>query len=470
MAANEPFETERAVSFPIVNPATGEVVRQHRRMDAAQAATCIEQAHAAWLTWRAWSYTQRRGVVEAAAELLTQHRDRLANRITTEMGKPITEALGEVDKCAWVCRWYAEHAESLLADDRIALENAQVRIVRRPLGVLYAIMPWNFPLWQVFRAAAPNLMAGNAMVLKHAPNVLGCAQDITDLWQQAGVPAGLFADLPIHVEDSPAVIAHPKVRGVTLTGSDRAGRIVAGQAGQALKKCVLELGGSDPGIVLHDANLQLAVDRCVSSRMLNCGQVCIAIKRFIVVADHYDTMREAVHERLCALQPGSPDDPATTLGPMARQDLRDALHDQVQQSIECGAALTLGGTIPDQAGWWYPPTMLENVAPGMPAFDEEMFGPVACLIRASDDDHAIELAASTRYGLAGSVFTADPQRGEAIAVDQMPAGCVTVNDFTRSDPRVPFGGIHDSGFGRELAASGLHEFMNLKSVVIADAH
>ncbi len=456
------------MTFPIVNPATGDLVRQHDRMSAAQAATCIEQAHAAWLIWKSKSYTQRRQVVNAAAALLTQHRDRLANRITTEMGKPITEALGEIDKCAWVCQWYAQHAEALLADERMTLESAQVRVVRRPLGVLYAIMPWNFPLWQVFRAAAPNLMAGNAMVLKHAPNVLGCAQDITDLWRHAGVPEGLFVDLPIDIEDSPAVIAHPKVRGVTLTGSDRAGRIVAAQAGHALKKCVLELGGSDPGIVLHDADLMLAADRCVSSRMLNCGQVCIAIKRLIVVDEHYDTMRDAVHERLSALQLGPPHDPATTLGPMAREDLRDTLHHQVSESIARGASLTLGGTIPEQAGWWYPPTMLENVTPGMPAFDEEMFGPVACLIRAADDDHAIELAASTRYGLAGSVFTADRERGEAIAADRLPAGCVTVNDFTRSDPRVPFGGIHDSGFGRELAASGLHEFMNLKSVVVAN--
>ncbi len=455
--------------FPIINPATEETVRHHSGIDAREAMRRIDASNAAWGQWSGASLSDRGAVLLQAASILDEDRNRWATRITQEMGKPITESLAEVDKCAWVCRWYAQNTESLLADEHYDIDTADVRLVRRPLGVLYAIMPWNFPLWQVFRAAAPNLMAGNAMVLKHAPNVFGCAADITEIFQRASAPEGLFVDLPIDVADSPAVVAHRHVRGVTLTGSDHAGAAVAAQAGQHLKKCVLELGGSDPGVVLADADVDLAVDRCVASRMLNCGQVCIAIKRFIVVDDVYDQFRDGVLAKLEGIKMQSPLDPESALGPMARADLRDALHGQVCASIDAGARLVLGGHVPTQAGWWYPATMLEDVTPGMPAFDEEIFGPVACLVRARDIHDALELAADTRFGLAGSIFTSDRDRGEDIAANHMHAGCLAVNDFTRSDPRVPFGGIYDSGFGRELGAAGLHEFTNLKSVVVARA-
>ena len=406
-------------------------------------------------------------MVATAAALLRAGIDRYAARITEEMGKPISEARAEVEKCAWVCAYYAEHAESMLADERFDIEGAEVSIVRRPIGVLYAIMPWNFPLWQVFRAAAPNLMAGNAMVLKHAPITLGCGEDITAVFQEAGAPSGLFCDLPMHLSDSPGVIAHRHIRGVTLTGSDAAGRAVAAEAGANLKKCVMELGGSDPYVVLEDADLELAMDKCVASRMLNCGQVCIAAKRLIVVESLYERFQSGLLERMRAIAMQDPTDASSKLGPMAREDLRDGLHDQVQRTIAAGSTRLLGGEIPDWDGWWYPPTVLGDVKPGEPAFDEELFGPVACLIRARDWQHAIELAGESDLGLAGAVFTADSERGRRIAADDIHAGCVAVNDFVRSDPRVPFGGIKDSGFGRELGAPGIHEFVNLKSVVVA---
>ncbi|MDP6986633.1 MAG: NAD-dependent succinate-semialdehyde dehydrogenase [Phycisphaerales bacterium] len=453
--------------FPIVNPATGQRIREHPAIDAVEAAQRVDTAHAAWQHWRGLSFADRSEIVATVAALLRASTDRYADRITEEMGKPITESRAEVAKCAWVCEYYAAHAESMLADERFGIEGADVSIVCRPIGVLYAIMPWNFPLWQVFRAAAPNLMAGNAMVLKHAPITLGCGQDITEVIREAGAPEGLFCDLPMHVSDSPSIIAHRHVRGVTLTGSDVAGRAVAAEAGANLKKCVMELGGSDPYVVLEDADLDLALDKCVASRMLNCGQVCIAAKRLIVVDSLYEQFRDGLLDRMAAIEMKDPTDEASALGPMAREDLRDGLHEQVQRTIAAGSTLLMGGEIPDRDGWWYPPTVLDEVVPGEPAFDEELFGPVACLIRARDPQHAIELAGHSDLGLAGAVFTGDSNRGRDIAADDIHAGCVAVNDFVRSDPRVPFGGIKDSGFGRELGTPGIHEFVNLKSVVVA---
>ncbi|MDP7070127.1 MAG: NAD-dependent succinate-semialdehyde dehydrogenase [Phycisphaerales bacterium] len=454
-------------SFQIINPATGQCVRMHPIIDAATAAAKIDAAQAAWTTWRQTPMDHRSEVLHRVAAILRDRIDSLASRCTEEMGKPITESLAEIEKCGWVCEYYAAHAPAMLTDQRFTIDHAQVRIVRRPLGVIYAIMPWNFPFWQVFRAAAPALMAGNAMVLKHAPSTLGCGADITTIFRDAGAPEGLFLDLPIDLPDSPGVIANRHIRGVTLTGSDRAGRSVAAEAGANLKKCVLELGGSDPYVVLEDADIERAAERCVASRMLNCGQVCIAAKRLIVAQRVYDRFRDAVLGRLQAIEMRDPTQPDSRLGPMAREDLRAQLHDQVARSVAAGASLQLGGVIPDRPGWWYPPTLLEEVEPGMPAFDEELFGPVACLTRAHSESHAIELADATELGLAGAVFTTNRERGEALAADQIDAGCVAVNDFVRSDPRIPFGGVKDSGFGRELGTPGIHEFVNLKSVVVA---
>jgi succinate-semialdehyde dehydrogenase/glutarate-semialdehyde dehydrogenase len=453
--------------FPIVNPATGRLTREHPAIDAGEAARRVDAAHAAWTRWRGLPFADRSEVVATAAALLRTGTERYAGRITEEMGKPITESRAEVEKCAWVCEYCAEHAESMLAAERFGIEGADVSIVCRPIGVLYAIMPWNFPLWQVFRAAAPNLMAGNAMVLKHAPITLGCGQDITEVFREAGTPEGLFCDLPMHVSDSPGIIAHRHIRGVTLTGSEVAGRAVAAEAGANLKKCVMELGGSDPYVVLEDADLDLAIDKCVASRMLNCGQVCIAAKRLIVVDSLYERFRDGVLDRMAAIEMKDPTDNASALGPMAREDLRDGLHEQVQRTIAAGSTLLMGGEIPDRDGWWYPPTVLDEVLPGEPAFDEELFGPVACLTRARDESHALELAGDSDLGLAGAVFTANREHGQEVASNDIHAGSVAVNDFVRSDPRVPFGGTKDSGFGRELGTPGIREFVNLKSVVVA---
>ena len=456
-----------AMPFPVINPATGTLVREHRAIDSTEIQDRIEAAHNAFLDWRRAPFADRAGVLKAAADLLDSGKDGYAARITAEMGKPITQAIAEIEKCAWVCRYYAEEGENLLATERIPLEEAEARVVPCPLGVIYAIMPWNFPFWQAFRAVAPALMAGNAMLLKGAPNVPGCNAEIANIWSEAGAPAGLFGDLPMDVAESPAVIANPLVRGVTLTGSERAGRAVAAEAGANLKKCVLELGGSDPYLILEDADLKLAAKRCATSRMLCAGQVCIAAKRIIAVDGIYERFRALLLEEL---EPYTMADPAAAecrLGPLARKDLRDLVHKQVNASVATGADLVRGGTIPDRDGWWYPTTVLENVHPGMPAFDEEMFGPVAALVRAEDASHAVALAGESRFGLGGAIFSADCEKAVQVATDQIDAGCLAINDFVRSDPRVPFGGTKGSGFGRELGRAGIHAFVNLKSVVVA---
>ena len=458
-----------ASPFPIINPATAAVIGQHPAISASEVVGRIEAAHNAFIDWRHSPFTKRAGVLLAAADQLLQKRDEYAARITSEMGKPITQAKAEIEKCAWVCRYYAEEGEKLLREEKIVIEKGEATVVPCPFGVVYAIMPWNFPFWQAFRAAAPALMAGNAMVLKGAPNVPGCSQDIASVFSESGAPAGLFCNLPMHLSESPAVIAHPLVRGVTLTGSERAGREVAAEAGRHLKKCVLELGGSDPYLILEDANLELAVDRCATSRMLCSGQVCIAAKRIIVVDGVYDQFRDMLVEKIKSYAMEDPDKPECVLGPLAREDLRDTVHKQVADSVRLGADLICGGQIPDRAGWWYPSTLLENITAGMPAFEEEIFGPVVSLVRVEDTRRAIALAGNTRFGLGGGIFTADVAQGAELAIHQMDAGCLAVNDVVQSDPRIPFGGTKSSGFGRELGRAGIHEFVNLKSVVVANA-
>jgi succinate-semialdehyde dehydrogenase/glutarate-semialdehyde dehydrogenase len=455
------------MTFPVINPATGTLVREHGAIDSAEIQDRIEAAHNAFLDWRHAPFAQRAGVLHAAADLLDSGKEGYAARITAEMGKPITQARAEIEKCVWVCRYYAEEGERLLASERIPLEKTEAHVIACPLGVIYAVMPWNFPFWQAFRAAAPALMAGNAMLLKGAPNVPGCSADIADIFAAAGAPPGLFADIPIKIVDSPAVIAHPLVRGVTLTGSEAAGRAVAAEAGANLKKCVLELGGSDPYLILEDADLQLAANRCATSRMLCSGQVCIAAKRIIAVDGIYERFRELLLEELEPYVMADPAEADCRLGPLAREDLRNTVHEQVNACVAAGADLVRGGTLPARDGWWYPATVLENVQPGMPASQDEIFGPVAALVRAEDTNHAVALASDTGFGLGAAIFSADREKAAQIAVDEIDAGCVAVNDFVRSDPRVPFGGTKGSGFGRELGRAGIHEFVNLKSVVVA---
>ncbi|MEE2907771.1 MAG: NAD-dependent succinate-semialdehyde dehydrogenase [Planctomycetota bacterium] len=450
-----------------INPANGSAIKSWETMEATEVDAILEAASRAWGHWRTLDFDERAARFHRLADLLHERQDTLAMLMTQEMGKPITQAQAECEKCAWVCQFFADHAAALLTDETIDVDGHQAITSYRPLGVIYAVMPWNLPLWQVFRAAAPTMMAGNGMVLKHAPNVLGCAEAIEMLFRDAGFPKDLFRSLVIDIDLSPRVIAHDVIRGVTLTGSGRAGQAVASQAGTALKKSVMELGGSDPYLVFEDADLDLAADACVASRMLANGQVCIAAKRLIIVQPVLEEFTMRVIERMKTWPMADPTTPECRLGPLAREDLRDHHHDQVMRSVKSGAICLMGGTVPDQAGWWYPATVLTNVTPGMPAFEEELFGPTAVLIQAKDEDEAVELANQSRFGLGGAVFTQDLDRGRALARDQIHVGSCAVNGFVSSDPRLPFGGIGDSGYGRELGAPGIHEFVNIKTIVVA---
>jgi succinate-semialdehyde dehydrogenase/glutarate-semialdehyde dehydrogenase len=388
-----------------------------------------------------------------------------------EMGKPLAQGRSEVEKCAWVCEYYAENAATFLADEPIETDASRSYVHYEGLGIVLAIMPWNFPLWQLFRFGAPALMAGNGILLKHAPSVPGCALAIESILREAlecaGAPPALVANAFLSIELSGRAIEAPEVRAVTLTGSTRAGKAIAARAGAALKKVVLELGGSDPYVILEDADMEAAVNACVAGRMLNSGQSCIAAKRWIVVDAVRAEFETRVHVALAALVLGAPRDENVSVGPMARVDLRDELHRQVEQSVAAGAKLVLGGKVPDRPGAWYPPTLLVDVCPGMPAFDEELFGPVGALVAARDEAHAIELANRTPYGLGAAVLTGDVARGERIAREQLAAGSCFVNAFVRSDPRLPFGGIKDSGYGRELGPHGIREFVNAKTIYVA---
>ena len=452
-------------SFASLNPSTGATVRTYPAHDRAQVEAAVEAATAAWRPWAARPFGERAAVLRAAAEVLRGRTEPYARLMAEEMGKPLAQGRGEVEKCAWVCDWFADQAEGYLADETVDLGGPKAFVACRPLGPVLAIMPWNFPFWQVFRFAAPTLMAGNAGLLKHAPNVFGCAEAIEDVFREAGLPPGLFASLRVDVDVVADLIARPEVAAVTLTGSTRAGRAVGEAAGRALKPSVLELGGSDAYVILEDADLEKAADACVASRLLNSGQSCIAAKRFVVVDPVHDAFVEAFTQRMAAKRFGDPlADASVDLGPMARVDLRDELHRQVEASVAAGARLALGGTVPPGPGAFYPPTVLVDVRPGMPAWDEELFGPVASVIRAKDEADAIRIANGTCFGLGASVWTRDVARGERIARDQLEAGCCVVNDFVRSDPRLPFGGIKESGYGRELAAPGIRAFVNIKSV------
>lgn len=449
------------------NPATGAAIRSYPEHSPDEAARIIEQAHEAFLKWRAQPLSERGRVLKAAAAELTAQRDRLAVLMADEMGKPVQQGRSEIEKCALTCQFYADHAAEMLAPEPVATDARKSFIAFEPLGVVLAIMPWNFPLWQVFRFAAPALMAGNAAVLKHASNVTGCALAIEDIFRRAGAPEGLFGVALVGSQQVAALIEHPRVRAVTLTGSTPAGKAVAAKAGSVLKKTVLELGGSDPYVILEDAELEPAVETCVATRLVNAGQSCVAAKRFIVVEPIRAAFERRFVELMQARVVGDPLQDSTAVGPMARRDLRDELHKQVQRSIERGARLLLGGVVPDGPGAFYPPTVLTDVAPGMPAYDEELFGPVAAIIPVRDEAEAIRVANDTPFGLGAAVFTKDLARGERIATKEFDAGCCFVNAFVRSDPRLPFGGIKESGYGRELSAFGLREFVNIKTVYIA---
>lgn len=449
------------------SPTDGSLLAEYEETSPSDVQSQIDTAATLQQQWETTSVGDRAVPMLALAGLLEAHREELALMMTDEMGKPIGQARAEVDKCAWVCRHYAENTERILQPEQIEAGRAKSYVAYRPLGVVLAVMPWNFPLWQVYRFLAPALMAGNGGLLKHASNVTGSALWIDRLAVDAGFPDGLFRTLVLPSSRVDEVLEHPSVVAATLTGSDPAGRAVAQKAGSLLKKTVLELGGSDPYVVLADADLEKAAETCSTSRLINGGQSCIAAKRFIVEEPVVERFTELLAEGLKAAVMGDPHDEATTLGPMARVDLRDELHDQVERSVAQGARLVMGGQVPDGPGAFYPPTLLAGVQEGMAVYGEETFGPVASVISARDVDDAVRIANDTEFGLGGAVFTTDLDKGEEIARDRIQAGACFVNAFVASDPRLPFGGIKMSGYGRELSDMGMKEFLNAKTVVVA---
>jgi len=451
----------------VVSPTTGETLRSYPTHDAREVAAAIEAAQRAFEAWRHAPFAQRSRCMRAAARELRDTARELAVLMAEEMGKPVRDGRAEVEKCAWACEYYAEHAEAFLRSEPVATDARESYVAFRPLGVVLAVMPWNFPFWQVFRFAAPALMAGNAALLKHASNVPGCALAIEAVFARAGFPAGLFRSLLIPSGAALEAIRHPLVRAVTLTGSTAAGRAVAAAAGERLKKTVLELGGSDPYLVLADADPARAAEICAASRLVNGGQSCIAAKRFVVVESRRAAFEAELVRRMGAARLGDPLREETTLGPQARRDLRDELHRQVEASVAAGARCLLGGTVPEGPGAFYPPTVLADVRPGMPAYDDELFGPVAAVIPVRDEREAVAVANDSVFGLGAAVLTGDAERGRAIAELELEAGACFVNAAVKSDPRLPFGGVKESGYGRELAAFGIREFVNVKAVWVA---
>ncbi|HRF54602.1 MAG TPA: NAD-dependent succinate-semialdehyde dehydrogenase [Aquimonas sp.] len=452
------------MSIEIRNPWTGQVDYRYDMMSATEVEARLSKAVQVFPAWSALSLPTRAKYLRAVAGELRRQRESLARIMSAEMGKLHREALGEIDKCAGACDYYAEHAAAYLADQPIATEARRSYVQYAPIGCVLAVMPWNFPIWQVFRFLAPAMMAGNVAVLKHAVTVPRCADAVESILRNAGVPEGVFATLHIDNAQTAALIGDPRIQAVTLTGSERAGKSVAATAGAHLKKCVMELGGSDPFVVLQDADLDVAIKIAVASRFGNAGQTCIAAKRFILV----DAIAEAFVERFVAavgaLRIGDPNDEASTLAPMARTDLRDEVHRQVQGSIAGGARCLLGGA-PHASPTGYQATLLDQVGPGMAAYHEELFGPAAAIIRVRDEADAARVANDTSFGLGASVWTTDRERGEAFARG-IQAGAVFVNALVRSDVRLPFGGTKQSGFGRELASHGIHEFTNIKTIYV----
>lgn len=452
------------MSLVSIDPATGRRLATYRAHSRADLGRSLARAHAAHPAWRTLAPTARAKYLRSLARELLAQRDELAALATAEMGKPIAQARGEVEKCARTCEYFATHGPAFLADERPPGAPADGRIVYESLGVVFAIMPWNFPFWQIFRAAVPALIGGNVMLLKHAPTVTGCALAIEKLFARAGVPAGVFQVLLTDIAPVPALIADPRVRAVTFTGSTVAGKKVAVLAAAAMKPGVFELGGSDPYLVLDDADLEAAAETCAAARLINSGQSCASAKRFIVARAVLRDFERLVTARIAARRVGDPADPENDVGPLARADLRENLQRQITASIRRGARLLLGGAPIAGPGYFYAPTLLTNVRPGMPAADEELFGPAAAILAASDDADAVRLANATPYGLGAAIFTRSARRARALT-PQLETGFVAVNTFVRSDASLPFGGVKGSGLGRELSSHGLRAFLNVKTVV-----
>lgn len=448
-----------------INPTNGETVAEYERIDISKAKEKIALARKAYDSWKETSFAERSQLMHALANLFDASKEEYARLATTEMGKTIVQARKEIEKCAWVCRFYADNAEGFLGKEIVDTDATRSYVAFQPMGVILAVMPWNFPFYQVIRFAVPALMAGNTGVLKHASNVQGSAFALEDAFMKAGFPEGVFTNLNINAEDVKGVIEDKNIVAVTLTGSDPAGRSVATVAGANLKKTVLELGGSDAYIVLDDADLEEATDLATFGRLQNNGQTCIAVKRFVVLDSIYDSFLELFVKKMRQAKMGDPMDESTYYGPMARLDLRDEIHVQVTKTVKQGGRLVLGGKIPEGTGAYYPATILVDIHPGMEAFDNELFGPVASVSRAKDENEAVALANNSQFGLGSGVITSDKERGEKVAL-QLEAGSCFVNKLVTSDPRLPFGGIKNSGYGRELSAYGIREFVNIKSIWI----
>ena len=461
--ANAPDERPR---FQTNDPATGQSGRAYEGHARDEALAIAQRSRHAFEEWRRTSFSHRAGLMREAAVVLRRRQAEFAEIMTAEMGKTRKEGLAEIEKCAFNCDHYAENAERYLAREPVELGGPKTFVTYNPIGVVLAVMPWNFPFWQVFRFAAPALMAGNAAVLKHASNVPGCAVAIESVFREAGFPEHLFRTLLIPSRDVRSLIEAPTIAAVTLTGSVAAGQQVAGAAGAVLKKSVLELGGSDAYLVLDDADIAKAARVCAAARMVNGGQSCIAGKRFIVQRSVCKAFERAFVEVMASYAMGDPRDEATKLGPLQSVKARDEIHDQVRKSIDKGASLLLGGEVPDRSGAWYPATVLTDVRPGMPAYDEEVFGPVAAIIEAADEAEAIRIANASPFGLGSGVLTENLERGERIASEELEAGMSFVNANVRSDPRIPFGGVKESGYGRECSYFGIREFTNIKTVLV----
>jgi succinate-semialdehyde dehydrogenase/glutarate-semialdehyde dehydrogenase len=470
-----PYDHDQATSFQTVDPATGQKGRVYPGHTIDEAKAICALAADAQKGWRRTSFANRAALMRKAAAYIRQNRDRYTALMTAEMGKTLTEGQAELEKCAWACEYFADKAEGYLApqpQDMSAGHEGpkpapRAYVTFNPLGVILAVMPWNFPFWQAIRFAAPHLMAGNGGVLKHASNVPGCALALEEIFREAGFPENLFRTVLIGSKDVKALIEDPHIAAVTLTGSVPAGRAVAAAAGAMIKKSVLELGGSDGYIILEDADIAAAAKICATARMVNGGQSCIAGKRFVVVEQVREAFETALVEAMKAFEIGDPKDAATKLGPMESVAARDGIADQVAKSVAAGARVLLGGEIPDKPGAWYPATVLTNVRPGQPAHDDEVFGPVAAIISVADEAEAIHVVNASPFGLGGAVMTRDLARGERIAAEELESGMAFVNQGVRSDPRLPFGGVKESGYGREVASFGIQEFCNIKTVLIA---
>lgn len=450
-----------------IDPTTEEILSEYEEYSDNKIINCIENSQIAFLRFHHLGLQTKIKLMLQVAVLLEKQKEEFSRLMTLEMGKPVLQSRAEIDKCIWLCKYYCENADHFLADEIIQTDARKSFVSFQPLGIILAVMPWNFPFWQVFRFAVPNLLAGNACLLKHSSNVSGTALAIEKIFKDAGFDEHIFTTLLISSSKVKKVIEHPLVKAVTITGSTPAGRSVAAIAGSVLKKTVLELGGSDPYVILEDADLLQAAKTCVTSRLVNGGQSCIAAKRFIIVEKVFERFQELFVEQMKLKKMGNPFDESNNIGPQARIDLRNELHGQVQQSLKQGAKLLLGGFIPEGKGAFYPPTVLTDVDENNIAFTEEIFGPVAPLIIAKNEDDAIRLANKTVFGLGAALFTEDLAKGERIAKERILAGACFVNSFVKSDPRLPFGGINQSGYGRELGLLGIREFVNIKTIYVS---